>query len=218
MLVLNLVILGLAITLEPIPFTVFAVVLASKDGTSKAAFFIAGWILSLAAVVTLTLAVTGNNPPKPHTAPSAAALAAKILIGVVLVIIAVRRRRRIGRPRKPKDPPKWQTGVDSMSRWFAAVVAVLVQPWGLVAVGVADVTGAKLTGAASTLALVMFCVLSTATYLATEIYAWVRPDETRALLVRIRAWITGHTDQVIVILSVVFGTWLIVSSVYVLAT
>lgn len=218
MLVLDLVLLGLVITLEPIPFTAFAVVLASKNGTSKAAFFIAGWILSLASVVALTLAVTGNNPPRPQTAPSVAALAAKILIGAVLLVIAARRRHRIGRPPKPKEPPKWQTGVDNMSRWFAMVVAVLVQPWGLVAVGVADITGAKLGSAASAVALVVFCVLSTATYLATEIYAWVRPEETRAFLVRIRAWITGHTDQVIVILSVVFGIWLIASSAYVLAT
>ena len=218
MLVLDLVILGLVITLEPIPFTAFAVVLASKDGTTKAAFFIAGWIVSLASVVALTLAVTGNDPPRAHTAPSAAALGAKILIGAGLLIVAARRRRRIGRPIKPKDPPKWQTGVDNMSRWFTVVVAVLVQPWGLVAVGVADVTGAKLSGAASAVALVTFCVLSTATYLATEVYAWMRPEETRAFLVRIRQWITGHTDQVIVFLSTVFGTWLIASSAYVLAT
>ena len=48
MLVLNLVIIALGITLEPIPFTAFALVLASKNGVSKAAFFISGWILSLA--------------------------------------------------------------------------------------------------------------------------------------------------------------------------
>ena len=51
MLILNLVLIGLAITLEPIPFTAFALVLASKGGTTKAAFFVAGWILSLGIVV-----------------------------------------------------------------------------------------------------------------------------------------------------------------------
>ena len=70
MLVLNLTLIGLAITLEPIPFTAFALILSSTRGIHNAVMFLAGWILSLAAVIALTLAATGNNPPKPSTAPS----------------------------------------------------------------------------------------------------------------------------------------------------
>ena len=216
MLVLNLVIVGLAITLEPIPFTAFALVLASERGVSKAAFFISGWILSLAIVVAATLAATQNNPPKPNTAPSTASLAVKILIGVVLLVIAARRRHSMGQPKKPKEPPKWQTGVDDMSRWFAFGLGPLTQPWGLVAAGVAVIVDAKLTTWASSLALVVFCLLATGTYLVAEIYAWLRPTETQALLVRVRNWISTHTDQVIVIISGVLGIWLVVDSVYLL--
>jgi hypothetical protein len=216
MLVLNLVLIGLAITLEPIPFTAFALVLASKGGVSKAAFFVAGWILSLAIVVAATLAATQNNPPKPSTAPTEAALAVKILIGVVLVAVALRRRRMMKRPKAPKDPPKWQTGVDSMSKWFALGLGPLTQPWGLVAAGVAVIVDAKLTSAASTVALVLFCLLATGTYLAAVVYAWLRPVQTKALLDRVRTWIASHTDQMIVIISGVLGLWLIIDSVYLL--
>ncbi|HTS98618.1 MAG TPA: hypothetical protein VMI33_18560, partial [Streptosporangiaceae bacterium] len=48
MLVLSLVLIGLAITLEPIPLTAFILVLASKGGVRKGAAFIFGWLLSLA--------------------------------------------------------------------------------------------------------------------------------------------------------------------------
>ena len=218
MLILNLVIIGLAITLEPIPFTAFAVVLASKGGVSKAAFFIAGWILSLAIVVAATLAATENNPPKSNTAPSTAILAVKIFIGAALVVVALRRRSKMGQPKKPKDPPKWQTGVDNMSKWFALALGPLVQPWGLIAAGVAVIVDAKLSSVGSTIALVLFCLLSTGTYLAAEIYAWLRPEATQALLTRLRTWITDHTDQAIVIIAGVLGAWLIVDSVYVLVT
>ena len=218
MLVLNLVVIALAITLEPIPFTAFAVVLASERGVTKAAFFISGWILSLAAVVAITLAATQDEPPRPDTAPSTAVLAVKIFIGLGLLVVAGRRRRRIGAPKEPKDPPKWQTGVDKMSTWFAFVLGPLVQPWGLVAAGVAVIVGAELDSFESSLALILFCLLSTATYLGAEIYAWVRPDETKQLLGRVRNWITGHTDQVIVALSGVVGIWLIAGSVYAILT
>src|SRR5664279_2318042 len=109
---LDLILIGLVISLEPIPLTAFIVVLASKNGVRKGAAFIFGWLLSLAIVIALTILVTGNKPPKPSTAPSLAALAVKILIGVVLVIIAVRQWRRMGKPKKPKKTPKWQTGID----------------------------------------------------------------------------------------------------------
>ena len=71
--ILNLVLIGLAITLEPIPLTAFILVLASKGGVRKGAAFIFGWLLSLAIVIAFTVLVTDNKPPKPNTAPSLAA-------------------------------------------------------------------------------------------------------------------------------------------------
>src|SRR5580698_9378152 len=102
MIVLNLVLIGLVITLEPIPLTAFLLVLASKGGVRKGAAFIFGWLASLAIVVAGTVLVTGNKPPEPSTAPSLAALAVKLAIGVVLLAIAVRQWRRMGKPKKPK--------------------------------------------------------------------------------------------------------------------
>jgi len=218
MLVLNLTLIGLAITLEPIPFTAFALVLASERGTHKAAFFIAGWIVSLAAVIALTLAATGNSPPASSTAPSVASLAVRIAIGAVLLVIALHRRRTMGRPKKQKDPPKWQTGVDSMSPWFALVLAPLVQPWGLIAAGAAVIVDAKLGSWQSALAFVYYLLLSVGTYLAVEIYALARPERTREMIASVRGWIADHTDQVIIILSLVLGIWLIADSIYLLAT
>ena len=133
--VLNLVLIGLAITLDPLPLTAFIVVLPSKRGVRKGAAYVFGWLLSLAVVVTVTVLATGNNPPKPSTAPSLAALAAKVAIGVVLVIIAIRHIRARGRPKPPKKPPKWQEHVDSMSPWFAMLLAPTLQPWALIGAG-----------------------------------------------------------------------------------
>ncbi len=218
MLVLQLTLIGLGITLEPIPFTAFALVLGSAKGAHNAAMFLAGWILSLAVVIALTLLLTGNNPPASNTAPSVASLAVRTAIGLVLLYIAARRRRMMGRPKKQKDPPKWQSGVDSMSGWFAFVLAPLVQPWGLIAAGVAVITEAKLDNWQSALAFVYYLLLSAGTYLAAEIYALARPERTREVIASVRAWISGHTDQVIIIISLVLGAWLVVDSVYLLAT
>ena len=158
MLILNLILIGLAVTLDPLPLTAFIIVLPSKRGVRKGAAFVFGWLVSLAIVVTITVLATGNNPPKPSTAPSLAALAAKIALGAVLVVIAVRHIRARGRPKPPKKPPKWQEHVDSMSPWFAMALAPTLQPWALIAAGAATVVEAKLSSWQSFLALFLYCI------------------------------------------------------------
>ena len=216
--ILTLVLIGVAISLDPIPLTAFLVVLPSKRGVRKGAAFIFGWLVSLAIVVTVTVVATGNNPPRPQTIPSLASLAVKIALGGVLVYVAIRQRRRMGQPKKPKKPPKWQAGVDNMSPWFAIALAPLVQPWGLIAAGAATVVQAKLSSALSFLALFLFCVLATASYAVMEIYAGFRPEKSNALLAGLRSWINAHTDQVIIIGSFALGFWLIGNSIYLIVS
>ena len=216
--VLNLVLIGVTIALDPLPLTAFMVVLPSKRGVRKGAAWVFGWLVSLAIVVTVTVLATGNNPPKPNTAPSLASLAVKTAIGAGLVGLAIRQRRRMGRPKKPKKPPKWQEHVDNMSPWFAMGLASALQPWVLISAGAATVVEAKLSSAGSYLALFLFCVLASATYLAMEIYAGFKPGQSQAFLTRLRTWIDTHTDQVIIWGSLILGFWLIAYSLSLIVT
>jgi threonine/homoserine/homoserine lactone efflux protein len=212
--VLDLLLLGVAIALDPLPLTSFVVVLPSKRGVRKGAAFLFGWLASLAVVVAVTVLATGNNPPKPNTVPSLASLAVKIAIGTVLVGLAIRQRRRMRAPKKPKKPPKWQEHVDNMSPWFALGLAPALQPWTLIAAGAATVVEAKLSSWESFLALFGFCVLGSASYIAMEVYGAFRPDQSQAFLTRFRTWIETRTDRAIVIGCLVLGFWLIASSIY----
>jgi len=216
--VLNLILIGLAVTLDPLSLTAFLVVLPSERGTRKGAAFVFGWLVSLALVVIITVVATGNNPPKPSTIPSLAALAVKIALGAVLVVIAVRRIRERGRLKTPKKPPKWQQRVDSMSPWFALALAPTLQPWVLIGAGAATVVEAKLSSWESFLALGLYCVLASSSYLAMEIYAVVRPAQSQALLVRCRTWVDSHTDQAIIVGSLIIGFWFIADSLYLIVS
>jgi hypothetical protein len=211
---LNLLIIAAAISVDPLPLAGYLVLLPSKRGVVKGAAFLFGWLVSLGIVVAVTVTATGNNPPRAHTAPSLAALVVKIAIGAGLVVIAVRRRRRMGQPRPPKKPPKWQAGVDNMSPWYAMGLAPLLQPWGLIAAGAATVVQAKLSSPATFLALVGFCLLASGSYLGLELYSVFQPEKSEALLVAVRTWMNDHTDQAIVIGALVLGLWFIAQSLY----
>jgi Sap, sulfolipid-1-addressing protein len=215
---LDLLLIGLAISLDPLPLSSLFVLLPSKRGVVKGAAFILGWLISLAIVVAITVSATGNQPPKSNTAPSLAALAVKVAIGAVLVGIAIRQWRRMGRPKKPKKTPKWQAGVDNMSPWYAMGLAPLVQPWGLIAAGAATVVQAKVSSVESALALIFFCLLATASYLTLEILAGFRPEKSETVLTGVRTWMNTHTDQVIIIGCLILGFWLVGHDLYLIAT
>ena len=218
MLVLNMMLIGVAVALDPLPLTAFLVILPSEGGVRKGAAFVFGWLVSLAIVVTITVVATGNNPPKPSTAPSLASLAVKIALGAVLVVIAVRHIRARGRPKPPKKPPKWQEHVDSMSPWFAMALAPTLQPWVLIGAGAATVVEAKLSSWADFLVLFLYCVIASSSYLAMEIYAVVRPAQSQALLARCSTWINDHMDQAIIVGSLLIGFWLIGDSLYLIVS
>ena len=199
MLVLDLVLIGLAVTLDPLPLTAFLVVLPSRRGVRKGAAFTFGWLVSLAIVVTITVL---------------ASLAVKTALGALLVVIAIRHIRARGRPKPPKKPPKWQEHVDDMSPWFALGLAPALQPWGLIGAGAATVVEAKLSSWESFLALFLYCVLASASYLAMEIYTVFRPDRSKTFLTSARTWIDAHTEQAIIVGSLLLGFWLIGDSLY----
>ena len=143
---------------------------------------------------------------------------AKLAIGVWLTVVAIRYYRKLGKPKPPKKPPGWQTHVDNMTPWYAIVLGPLTQPWALIAAGVTVIVEAKLSSWQSYLALALFCVIATSSILAMEIYAGFRPQPAQQFLARLRHWIDTHTDQVIIIVSLVLGFWLIGNSIYYIVT
>ena len=213
--VLDLLLIGLGITLEPFPLTAFILILSAEKGTWKGLAFLLGWLACLVAVIAAVILTTGNSPPKPQTAPSTAALAVKLALGVMLILLAMRRRRRMGRPRKP---PAWMAHLDRLSLWSAAGLAVFLQPWVLVAAGATTVIGAKLSTAGSYLALVFFCLLATASFLYLELYATFASAKAGPQLARLRAWLDSHQDQVIIAVFLLLGLWLAAESISLLVS
>lgn len=213
--VLDLLLIGLGIALEPFPLTAFILVLSAEKGLWKGLAFIIGWLATLVAVIAAVFLVTGDSPPKAQTAPSTAVLAIKLTLGVVLILVAVRQRRRMGQPRKS---PAWMARLDGLSLWSVAGIAAFLQPWTLVAAGAATVSQAHLASFGSYLALVLFCLLATSAFLYLELYLLLAGARADARLQRLRDWLTAHQDHVIIAVCLLLGLWLVGKSLYLLVS
>jgi len=214
----DLILLGLIITLEPVPVAGFILLLSTKDGTKKGLAYIAGWVACLVALVVSTLVVTGGHAPRAHSLPGRGVSAATVLIGVLLLAFAVIERRRLrAGPRAPKPPPKWASKVDNMSQWASAGLAVLLQPWPLVVAGVALIAEADISSVASVVSLVLFCLLSTASILAMEGYMLFAHANATARLAALREWLNRNRTAVLAVLALCAGVLLMAKGAYQLA-
>ena len=106
--------------------------------------------------------------------------------------------------------------MDRLSLWSAAGLAAFLQPWTLVAAGASTVVEAKLATAGSYLALVLFCLLATSSFLYLQLYATFAPARAGGRLERMRAWLDSHQDQVIIAVCLLLGFWLAGKSIYLL--
>jgi Sap, sulfolipid-1-addressing protein len=208
---LDLFVIGLGITLEPLQNIAMILILGAERGIIKGLWFILGWLGSLTVIVAAVVLLLGGKPLKTNSSPSTAGLAVKLAVGVALLYIAYRQRQRMGRPRKP---PSWMAKLNGLKPLGAAGLAVLLQPWTLVAAGVATVTEANVSNFWEYALLFGFCLLSSATLLAMELYAVFAPGAAQARLANIRTWVDTHRDQAIVVLSLILGLWLVSHSIY----
>jgi len=213
--VLDLVLIAIAITLEPFPLSAFVLVLGADRGPIKGLAFILGWLACLVAVIAAVLLATRGNPPAENTVPSDAALAVKLAAGVVLIVLAWRQWRQMGRPRQP---PAWMARLDRLSLPAAAGLAAFLQPWTLVAAGAATIVDAKLSTAGDYLTLVFYCLLATSSYLYLELYATFSPAAAGARLQQLRTWLDTHMNQVIIVIFLLLGFWLAGKSIYLLVS
>ncbi|MFJ8014950.1 GAP family protein [Streptomyces sp. NPDC096339] len=213
--VVDLVVIGMAITLGPLHNSGFILLLGSRHGARKGLAFLLSWLANLVVVIACVVLLTGGTPLLHHSAPSTAVVAAKLAIGVGLVMFGVYRFRR---PPRPHKPPSWTARIDNASLGTAAALAWLLQPWALVGAGAATAVDADLSSLSDWLVLTAYCLLATLSILAMELYTVRAPDTAHARLDGLRTWLEHHQDQLIVNLSLLVGLWLMASGVYALVT
>jgi hypothetical protein len=209
--VLDLAVIGIAITLGPLHNSAFILLLSSRRGVRQGLAFLLSWLANLIVVIACVMLLTGGQPPARHSTPSTAAVAAKLAIGVALVVYGAYRHRR---PPRPHGPPRWRARIDDASPATAAGLAWVLQPWAMVGAGAATAIDANLSSVADWLALTGYCLLATLSLIVMEAYTRRAPTAANARLNALRSWMDHHQEQLIVTLSLLLGLWLTAHSIY----
>ncbi len=212
---LDLLVIGVAIALAPLSLLAYLLALSSKGGVRNGLAFVVGWSATIVVLVVLTVTVTGGKSFGRSTAPATAVLVLTLLAGAGLLYWGWRHRAVSA---GPATQPRWMAKVDSMNVWAAMSLGCFIQPWPFVAVGAASVTQANLSNSAAWLALIVYCVLCSSTYIALQVQVTLSPVKTKARLDRWKQWIADHRRQAMAVIAMVLGAWLAGHSAYQLIT
>lgn len=198
------------VALSPVPLIAVILTLFSERGRSASVGFLVGWMLGLAAMVSLVAALATVIPR--GDGGEAAPWTGWILValGVTLLVLAVRSWR--SRPGPDEEPvlPSWMKTIDALG--FAGalrlgVVLSVANPKVVVfclTVGIGLGTAALTTGELIA-AIIVFVVLSSSTVAAPVVAYLVASDRLRAPLARLRDWIARENQVIMAVLFAVLG-------------
>src|SRR3954452_2121427 len=118
---------AIGVAISPVPIIAVILMLFSQRAKVNGPVFLAGWVLTLAAVSGLVYFIADQSNAATSSTPSDTISWGKIVLGVVLVLLAVRTWRR--RPSRGMEPevPKWMAGVDSLSPTKTFGLSVLLE-------------------------------------------------------------------------------------------
>jgi threonine/homoserine/homoserine lactone efflux protein len=173
-------VLGLAagVAVSPLPIVAMILVLATPRGRVNGIMFDLGWVLGLAVLGAVVLALAGPADASDGGEPAAWTGWLKLLLGVLALLLAVRQWR--GRPAPGSEPqmPKWMASIGRLKPGGALGLGALlsaVNPknGGLTIAAAATIAGTGLAGGEQAVVLAVFVLIGSAGVLARSSSTWL---------------------------------------------
>ncbi|MEU2774888.1 GAP family protein [Streptomyces sp. NPDC007162] len=216
-------VLGLAagVAVSPLPIVAIILILATPRGRLNGTLFALGWLLGLAGLGAVMLAVGGTGGASAHKHPATWVGALKLALGVLLVLFGALQWRR--RPRDPSQArlPKWMEAIDRFTPVKIAGLGLLLSAGNLKNAPLTIAAAASISSAGIPVpqqigALAIFVVIASLGVLAPLAVYLVMGDRARGLLANWREWAARHNVAVLAVLFFVLGLKLVGDGITVL--
>ncbi|MEV0746019.1 GAP family protein [Streptomyces sp. NPDC050273] len=201
---------AVGIAISPVPLIAVILMLATPKGRANGLAFTAGWIVAVAAVVTVVVLAGSGADASGDDGPATWTLWLKLALGVLFLLFAA--KQWTDRPRAGHDAatPGWMKAIDTFSPGKAAglaVVLVVANPKNLVlavggAVSIAGSTAGAGGKAVAAVLMVLIASLCALVPLGVYLAGGARATE---VLGGWKEWMARHNSAIMTTLLVVLG-------------
>ena len=210
---------AVGVAISPMAIVAVVLMLVSARAKANGPAFLLGWVVALAVLGGIVLAVAGPAAMTDDDgSASSGSSTLKLVLGLLLVMVALRQWR--SRPHGDEEPavPKWMGAIDSFTPVKAAaagVVMAAVNPKNLVLVvgGAAAIAQTEVSGSEQVLALVLFVLIATIGVATPVVIYFVMGARADEILQRLRSWMSSHNAAIMAVLCLVIGAKLIGDSI-----
>ena len=206
--------LGVGVSLSPVPIIAVVLMLGTPRARVNGPVFVLGWILGLAIVGTIVLAVAGGAGADDGGEPATWVGWLKLVLGVLLLLVAVKQWR--GRPRAGEAGtlPKWMQTIDQFTpgRAFGIAGALSgINPKNLLltAGAAAAIAQAGLDTGEQAITLGVFILVGTLGPAAPVAIYFALGARAEHVLDDMKAWMGAHNAAIMAVLCLVIGAKLI---------
>ena len=200
--------LAVAVAISPISIVAVILMLLSAHAGSTSLGLLIGWVVGIAAAVTVFTVVAGGlGASQSQTGVSWV----KVGLGAILMSAGLRQWR--GR-NQHKGPPKWMATIDRMGFFQAlglGLALAAINPKNLLmaaAAGVAIGAGG-LTVPQTVVAVAIYTVIAASTVAVPVVAYAVAKDRMRAPLDEAKSWLQDNNAAVMAVLFLVIGAVLV---------
>ncbi len=205
---------AIGVALSPVPIVALILMLFSKRARSNGPAFLLGWILGIAAVAGILVAVVGLLDFEPDSGPSTSAAVTRLVLGVLLLLLAFRHWRRRLPPGEEPKMPGWMASIDSFTPLKAMGLGILlsaVNPKNLALIIAASlaIVNAELSGTGIAVSLTVFVIVASLSVAAPVAFYLLRGEAAAKTLDGWKVWLVRNNETVMMVLFLVFGVILI---------
>ena len=199
--------------ISPVAIIAAILMLFSSRARVNGPMFVAGWVLSLAAVsgVAYALANAGNLA-SDSTADDAVSWG-KIAFGVLLLLVAARKWRSRPAPGAEPETPKWMAGIDAFSAGkaftFGLIAGAAPKNFLLSAAAGVALVELGLSTTDALVSLIVYVVVGSLTIAGPVVYYLIGGDRAKSALDSTKQWLMVHNAAVTTVVFLIFGVKLI---------
>jgi Sap-like sulfolipid-1-addressing protein len=206
--------LAVGVALSPVPIIAVALMLMSQRARLNGPLFVIGWLIGLAVIGVVVLAVAGPGGASSDGKPATWVSVLKLVLGLLLLLLAVRQWHGRPRPGQEVEAPKWMSSVERFSPVKAVGAGAVLSGANpknlLLAIGAAAAIAQTGIGSGDqAIAYVVFALIATLGVAAPVVMFFALGDRSQRILAGLRDWMGQHNAVIMAVICLIIGAKLI---------
>jgi threonine/homoserine/homoserine lactone efflux protein len=188
--------------------------LMSQRARLNGPLFVIGWLIGLAVIGVVVLAVAGPGDASSNGKPATWVSVLKLVLGLLLLLVAVRQWHGRPRPGQEVEAPKWMGSVERFSPGKALGAGAVLSGANpknlLLAVGAAAAIAQTGIGSGDqAIAYVVFALIATVGVATPVVMFFALGDRSQRILAGLRDWMGQHNAVIMAVICLIIGAKLI---------